>query len=560
MIQVEHLSYLYPGSDRAALRELSFTAEAGTFLVVTGPTGAGKTTLAMALAGIVPQFFGGRFFGRVRVEGLDTVETPMPRLAQVVGFVFDDPDVQLTATSVENEVAFPLENRAVPRQEMRRRIAWALEAVGLTGLEKRSPHRLSGGQKQRLAIAAALATHPRCLVLDEPISQLDPMGAEHLFALLATLNERLGMTIVLVTRDGERAARYAHRVLLLEDGRMVAEGSPQAIYGDEGLLRAHGLEPAPVVRLFSSWHARGCCDSLPLHREAALAALPALAVRCPPRCPVPPPDPPPQGEVRLEAERLYFGYRQGEAALRGVTLALREGDYLLLAGANGAGKTTLVKHFLRLLQPDEGAVRVGGRPVAAIPFRELAREVGYVAQNPDTQLFNATVAEEVGFALRHQGLDEAEVRHRVGAMLECLGLERVSGRHPLSLPRGLRARVVMAAVLALEPRTLILDEPTAGLDEEGTRRLLALTCRLREEGHTVVVISHHLEAIASAATRMVVMAEGRILADGPTRAVMAERALLRRAALLPPTVAEVGAWLCPSSRLLTVEEVAGVAG
>ncbi len=264
--------------------------------------------------------------------------------------------------------------------------------------------------------------------------------------------------------------------------------------------------------------------------------------------------------MRLKAEALYFGYRQGEAALRGVTLALREGDYLLLAGANGAGKTTLVRHFLRLLQPDEGAVRVGGRPVAAIPFRELVREVGYVAQNPDTQLFNATVAEEVGFALRHQGLDEAAVRRRVGAMLEALGLEAVRDRHPLSLPRGLRARVVMAAVLALEPRTLILDEPTAGLDEAGTRRLLALTRRLREEGRTVVVISHHLEAIAPLATRMVVMAEGRILADGPTRAVMAERSLLRRAALLPPTVVEVGARLCPDSRLLTVEEVAGVVG
>ena len=560
MIQVERLSYLYPGSGRAALRELSLSVEAGTFLVLSGPTGAGKTTLAMALAGIVPQFFGGRFFGRVRVAGLDTVETPLPRLAQVVGFVFDDPEAQLTATSVENEVAFPLENRAVPRVEMRRRIAWALEAVGLRGLEKRPPHRLSGGQKQRLAIAAALATRPRALVLDEPTSQLDPMGAEQLFALLARLNAELGMTIVLVTRDGERAARYAHRVVLLEAGEVVADGTPQAIYGDVRLLRAHGLEPAPVARLFSSWRARGCCEAMPLYREAALAALPALKRRCPPRCPSPPPAPSPQGEVWLEAEALHFGYRQGEAALRGVTLALREGDYLLLAGANGAGKTTLVRHFLRLLQPDEGAVRVGGMPVAAIPFRELVREVGYVAQNPDTQLFNATVAEEVGFALRHRGLDEAAVRRRVGAMVEALGLEAVRDRHPLSLPRGLRARVVMAAVLALEPRTLILDEPTAGLDEEGMRRLLALTRRLREEGRTVVVISHHLEAIAPLATRMVVMAEGRILADGPTRAVMAEQALLRRAALLPPTVVEVGARLCPASRLLTVEEVAGVVG
>ncbi len=560
MIEVERLSYLYPGSEWAALREVSLRVEAGTFLVVTGPTGAGKTTLAMALAGIVPQFFGGRFFGRVQVAGMDTVETPLHRLSLTVGFVFDDPDAQLMATSVENEVAFPLENRAVPRAEMRRRIAWALEAVGLVGLEKRPPHRLSGGQKQRLAIAAALATRPRSLVLDEPTSQLDPMGAEQLFELLARLNGELGMTIVLVTRDGERASRYAHRVVLLDRGRVVADGSPAAIYGDEVLLRAHGMEPPPVVRLFSRWRERGCCERLPLYREAALEALPEVRRRCALRCPPAPRPATPRGVVRLDARALRFGYRQGEAVLRGVTLALREGDYLLLAGANGAGKTTLVRHFLRLLQPEEGTVRWEGRSLAAIPFRELARRVGYVAQNPDTQLFNATVEEEVGFALRHQGVNALEVRRRVGAMLAALELEAVRDRHPLSLPRGLRTQVVIAAVLALEPQVLILDEPTAALDEVGQRRVLGLTRRLCEEGRTVVVISHHLEAIVPLATRMVVMAEGRILADGTTRAVMSSSAVLRKASLLPPTVMEVGARLCPDASLLTVEEVVGVVG
>ncbi len=559
MIRVERLSYLYPRGERAALHELSLRIEAGSFTVITGAAGAGKTTLALALVGLVPRLFGGHFFGRVSVAGMDTIETPLPRLTQTIGIVLDDPDAQLTATSVENEVAFPLENRAVPPAEMRRRIAWALEAVGLRGLEEQAPHRLSGGQKQRLAIAAALATHPRALVLDEPTSQLDPAGASALFDLLARLNRGLGMTIVLITRDAERAVRYAHRLLLLDGGRLVEEGTPQ-LYGDGALLRRHGLRPPPVVRLFARWQAQGCCEHLPLHREAALAALPGLRARCGLRCPPPTAPALPPGRPLLEARRLTFAYRQGPPVLRDLSFGIAEGETVLLAGANGAGKSTLVRHFLRLLAPQEGTVRVRGRPLGSFSFRALAGEVGYVAQNPDTQLFNATVEEEVAFALRHRDLAAETVRRRVSSALRMMALEPFADRHPLALPRALRARVVIAAVLALEPRLLILDEPTAAQDEAGLALVLALAERLRREGRAMIVISHHLEAVAPAAERMVVMAGGRILADGPTRRVLTDEAVLRAASLLPPTVVAVGARLCPRSGLLTVEEVAGVLG
>ncbi len=534
--RLEQVSYLYPHAGTPALKDISLEVRPGEFLGLIGPTGAGKTTLCLTFNGIVPQFYGGRFFGRATVAGLDTLEHPSSALARHVGMVFEDPETQLTATSVENEIAFALENLSVPREEMRARISRVLEAVRLEGLEHRQPHELSGGQKQRLAIAAALALQPELLVLDEPTSQLDPVGAQEVFATVRELNRALGMTIVMAGHASEELAEFADRIALLSAGALAAIGTPDEICAQVELLRAHHLRPPQVATTFYLIGQTGDEPSrIPVRLEEGKTALHRLVatsgVNPPARLPHPPAG---EGPPLLSIQNLTYKYGDGTLALRDISLDIRQGEYVLVIGQNGAGKSTLVKHFLRLLEPTSGSVRVTGTNTRAFRVSELARRIGYVAQNPDQQLFNATVWDEVAFALRNLGYSPEEVATRTQESLESLGLLARRAAHPLSLPRGERARVVIAAVLAMRPEVIIFDEPTTGQDACGARAILDVSKRLHELGKTLIVITHQLYLMPEYAERVLVMGKGTLLLDAPIREAYHRVALLRSTYLVPP--------------------------
>ncbi len=556
LVQLERLSYQYPRSEIFALRDISLQIQRGEFVGLIGPTGAGKTTLCLALNGIVPQFYGGRFFGHAWVAGLDTVEQPVQALAARVGMVFEDPETQLTATSVENEVAFALENLRTPRALMRERIARALAAVGLVGLERRHPHELSGGQKQRLAIAAALAVQPELLVLDEATSQLDPVGAAEVFAVLRALNREQGMTVLLASHAAEELAEYANRLVLLDGGALVAEGSPAEIYSQVPLIEAHRLRPPQVAKTFSLLP---CPPSrLPVRLEEGLVALRVQSRRNLPErlSAVPTTAPAVSAPPIITVEALHHRFADGTPTLSGIDLAFYSGEYVLIVGQNGAGKTSLVKHLLRLLQPVQGRVMVMGRETREWTVGALARRIGYVAQNPDQQLFNATVAEEVAFALRQLRYSPQEITARTAEALAALGLEAVADRHPLSLPKGDRARVIIAAMLVLHPEVIILDEPTTGQDYAGARAILDLSQTLHRQGKTIIVITHQLYLMPEYAQRVIVMGEGRVLLDAPLREAYHTLEVLRDTQLTPPQAVLLGQALCPAAQLLTPEEVA----
>ena len=256
-VVLDQVSYIYPGSKRAALRNVSFVAEKGEILGIIGPTGAGKSTLCLAMNGIVPQFMGGRFFGSLKVGGLDTIEHPISTLSKQVGMVFEDPEIQLVTTSVENEIAFVLENLSLPKEEILKKIPEVLSITRLDGLEKKHPHELSGGQKQRLAIAAALAVQPELLVLDEPTSQLDFIGSQDVFSTLRELNRGTGTTILIAGQAAEEMAEFCDRILLLVDGEIAAIGSPEDIYTQIGLLQAHDLRPPQVTSVYHLLREKG---------------------------------------------------------------------------------------------------------------------------------------------------------------------------------------------------------------------------------------------------------------------------------------------------------------
>ncbi len=532
---LKDVSYKYPRSTDFVLSNVNLEIHKGEFLGLIGPTGAGKSTLCMALNGIVPQFYGGRFFGSVHIGDLDTTEHPISELASLVGQVFEDPEIQLIATSVENEIAFALENLRIPREVISERIPKALSAVRLEGTEQKAPNELSGGQKQRLAIAAAIAVQPDLLIMDEPTSQLDPVGAEEVFATAHELNQELGMTIVMASRAAEEMAEFAHRIVLLSHGEIIALGTPDEIYSQIELLASNNLRPPQVASTFYSIRKTGIAvpkgpvrmkDATPYLGDLAnLKPNPSFALPAPPKV---------TGEPLLSVKDLAHVYPDGTKALYGVSLDIREGEYVLIIGQNGAGKSTLVKHFLNLLQPTEGVVKVGGTDTREMTVSALARRIGYIAQNPDNQIFNDSVRAEIEFALRNLDYSPEVIETRTRESLEAMGLMDVQDRHPLSLPKGDRARVVIGAILAMKPEIIIFDEPTTGQDYLGAQYILNISRDLHKAGKTVIVITHHLYLMPEYADRVIVMGKGTLLLDQDIRSAYHAKDILKSTFLTAP--------------------------
>lgn len=535
---LENVSYQYPRSTEPVLSEINLTIQKGTFFGLIGPTGAGKTTFCCALNGIVPQFYGGRFFGKIEIAGLDTLEHPINVLAKHVGQVFEDPETQLIATSVENEIAFALENLKVPREEIMRRIPRVLEMVRLEGTEKKHPAELSGGQKQRLAIAAALAAQPDLLILDEPTSQLDPVGSNEVFATVSELNKELGMTILMCSHASEEMAEFASQIGLLSNGVLTAVGTPEEIYSDIPLLIENDLRVPQVASTFYSIKQKEIpVKSIPVRLEEGKQTLSALVEQN--NIQLKTPDLKDErinllGQPLIEIKDLEHTYPDGTKALHGVSLDIHTGEYLLIIGQNGAGKSTLVKHFLNLLKPTGGIVKINGTDSKKLTVSALAANIGYIAQNPDNQIFNMTVWEEVSFALKNLKFSKSEIEKRTEESLKSMGLYEYKDRHPLSLPKGDRARVVIAAILAMEPDTIIFDEPTTGQDFRGAHYILDISRKLHEMGKTVVVITHHLYLMPDFAERVIVMGKGTILLDAPIRQAYFDTEKLSSTYLTPP--------------------------
>ena len=527
VVVLRDVSFTYRGAAAPALRHVTLTVRRGEFVVVMGATGAGKSTLAKCVSGAIPQFQPGRLDGQVEVLGRDVSAASVSDLAGTVGLVSQDFEAQLFSTNVRHEVAFGMEQLGVPRAAMVERVASALAAVGLAGFEGRDPITLSGGEKQRLAIAALLALVPAVLVLDEPTTDLDPVGKSEVFAALAGLRAR-GATILLIEHE-TAAAERADRLVLMEGGTVVADGPPAALLPGVERLEALGVRPLDLDRVA---RARGW-TTRPADAAAAAARLTPRPVAATTAAPA-------RGAPLLGAEGLVHAYATGRAALTDVSLAVAAGEFVALIGQNGSGKTTLAKCLNGLLVPQQGTVRVRGVDLRSLPVGRVAADVGYVFQNPDQQIFAATVREEVGFALANLGVPADEAARRIAAVLAAVGLVGCEARDPFLLGKGQRQRLAVASLLVLEPAVLILDEPTTGLDHREQRQMMALLADLHRRGLTVVVITHSPWVVAEYAQRGVVLRDGRVAFDGPLRELFAEEALLEASHFRLPEATRIG--------------------
>ncbi|MFN8475782.1 MAG: energy-coupling factor transporter ATPase [Anaerolineae bacterium] len=593
---VTHSYSLPGGATLDALRGISLTIAQGERVAIVGANGSGKSTLARHLNGLLLPTQ-----GDVYVNGINTRNTSqLQKIRQTVGIVFQDPDNQLVATVVEEDVAFGPENFGVPYPELQNRVTQALGAVDLIEERQRSPHLLSGGQRQRVAIAGILAMRPQVLVLDEATAMLDPRGRRDVLDILARLQQE-GVTIVQVTHFMHEAA-LADRVIVLDTGEVVADGAPARVFEDRERLLALGLEVPAPARL--SLAARSVLPGLPIaltpDEFAANVAvhLPATLPLLPlgegwgerrystggPRDSRPSPLPAgertgtsaldsdirkrPEGRALLEVRGLEHVYLKGTplaaTALRGVDFDVREGEILGVVGATGSGKSTLLQHLNGLLRPQAGRVRVLDLDLAnpKTDIREARRMVGLVFQNPEDGLFEQYVGDDIAFGPRNLGLDRAAVRERVREAMSLVGLdfEGFKDRLTFSLSGGQRRRVALAGVLALKPKVLVLDEPTAGLDPGARAALLKQLTRLRREtGLTIVIATHSMDDLAEIADRITILAQGRVVLTGTPREVFGQPERLAEHHLGLPQAAEIAAALrrrgCAiPADILTVEE------
>ncbi len=545
-VRVTGLSFRYAASPRWVLRDVDLTAHAGETLLLLGPSGCGKSTLALCLNGLIPAAIAGEMLGEVWVGEHSTRAASAAQLCQMVGEVFQDPETQLIMPRADEEVAFGLENLAVPAHEMPERIAEALAEVGMLGQRRAWVDALSGGQKQRLALAAVLALRPSVLVLDEPTANLDPAATTAFFETLRRLRTTVGPTIVLIEHRLDTALPLADRVVALDQaGTVMAAGTPQAVFsGHAEALAQQGVWLPAACRLARALAAAGRpLPACPISLAEATSVLGPLLAATPDPPEIPPAEPLPAGaENAIEVEEVEFAHAGGPPILRQVNFHLRRGAFCALVGGNGAGKTTLARQLIGLLRPTRGRIRVLGRDVQRLSISELGKQVGYVFQNPEHQFVSERVADELAFSLRGRwGM--AETRRRAEQLLHVFGLEDYADANPFALSQGQKRRLSVATMVALEQPILILDEPTFGQDQRTAAALMELLRDLHARGTTILLITHDMELVAEHAQEVAVIWDGWILYHGPTRDLFRRPNLLQQAALGMPPLARLGQWV-----------------
>jgi energy-coupling factor transport system ATP-binding protein len=527
VIEFDDVTVTFAGESAPVLHGVDLTIPEGELCLVIGRTGSGKTTLLRAINGLVPHFSGGTLSGRVVVDGRDTRDHRPRDLAEVVGFVGQDPLSGFVTDTVEDELAYGMESLGLPADVMRKRVEETLDLLGLADLRGRPLTDLSGGQQQRVAIGSVLTTHPRVLVLDEPTSALDPLAAEEVLATLQRLVHDLGLTVVLAEHRLERVVQYADRVVLVPgDGKPVIDGVPAEI------LATSAIAP-PVVELgrVAGWR------PLPLNvRDARRRAAPLREQLTGLAAPDHACDQP--GEAVGRVTDLVAGYTR-LPVLKGVSATLSRGEIVALMGRNGAGKSTLMKTLVGMRTPDSGTVEVGGHTPADLKPAQLLRHVGLVPQVPGDLLYESTVARECTQADKDAGVPAGTT----AALFERLSPGVRGDQHPRDLSEGQRLTLALAIVLAAQPPLLLLDEPTRGLDYTAKHRLVEILRDLAAAGHAVMLATHDVELVAEVATRVVVLADGEVVADGTVPDVVVS------SPAFAPQVAKIltpQAWLTPT--------------
>ncbi|AKB82291.1 ATPase component of general energizing module of ECF transporters [Methanosarcina barkeri 3] len=561
MIEIKDLWYTYPGRSEPTLKGINLRVEKGEFVLLTGPTGCGKSTLLKTLNGIIPHESGGIFSGSVKVKGMETTESNQIEISKEVGLVFQNPDDQIFSTTVEDEVAFGPENLCFERKEIDRKVEEALQIVGMSGHRLASTNSLSGGQKQRICIASMLAMTPELLAMDEPVSQMDPRGTHEVLNTVRELNRKLKTTILLVEHRLHELAPFVDRIVIMDDGQIVFDQPASKAFDHLEVFYRLGLRIPEPVELC---HSLGIKAS-PLSVSGALALLDTDDFKKNISVSQSSPNPEESTVVIKNSSRrastennnsknnnsennnsendgdsivliqdLWSGYEKNKMVLKGIDLEINKGERIAIMGTNGSGKSTLLLHLAAILKPDKGSVKVFGEDTRSKNPYSFAGKVGFVFQNPDLMLFCDSAEEEARFGpvqLKYSNIEE-----RVKNSLEAMSILPFRHDLPQALSRGQRLRTAVASVISINPKLILLDEPTTGQDRMNIEQMMDF---FKNNNSTLIFCTHDIEVAMSYATRILVMNDGKIIADGKGKEVIKDTESLRKASLTQPPVVEI---------------------
>ena len=551
-VEIDQLTYTYPGASQPTLREITLRIPQGDFLAVVGNNGCGKSTLCKTLNGLIPHFITGDFAGRVKVGGLDTLESDVSLLAQKVGYVYQDFENQIVRPTVLDDASYACLNYAFPDYLDRGRAA--LKQCGLEGREGEYVWQLSGGQTHLLALAGAVSLQPDILILDEPIAQLDPMHADRIYGVLRELNETYGKTIIVIEHHTEYIADYCRHVMLMKDGQV-----QWMLPTDEALRRVEELEacnifPPQVTRAAHRMRAAGklaALAALPTTVEQGKAAFASLN-----HCPRPLARSGPAREEAVAFQGVRLAYRSVKGAPREVfhdlNLEIHRGEKVALIGSNGAGKSTLMKLMVGLLRPGEGTVSLFGEPIGEKRAEDLSRQISLVYQNPEEMFIKDSIRGDIAYAMQVRQVPRWE--QRTEDLLARFRLTDLAQRDGRLMSGGQMRRASLAIGIALDPGILLLDEPTANLDIATRREILSVLEEMKGITETAVIATHDMQLVCQWADRIIVLSGGKVVADGTRDEVFSQREVVDQVGIRPPEIFTMAQALDPAALCYTIEE------
>lgn len=526
MIRFEDFTFKYNSLSKPTLVDINLEIGVGERVLIAGPSGSGKSTLGHCLNGLIPSAYKGEVKGRLTVDGVEPHSKSIFDLSSHVGTVLQDQDGQFVGLSVGEDVAFIDENKNIPRDEMKHNVREALELVDMQSLEKRSPHELSGGQKQSVSLAGIMMTDAKVLLFDEPLANLDPASGKKAMKVISEIHEKTNRTIVVIEHRIEDVLEAGFdRVVIINEGRVVANGTPmELLLGDD--FRKNGLrEPLYVEAL--KYAGIELKDGGKLTEKVGISPEEAVALRRWSESVVEKPR-----ETRtdlLRVEGLDFSYSEDEEILKGVDLHVGEGEIVALLGNNGAGKSTLSKAVTGIVKSSKGKISLREEDIEKWSIRRRGEKIGYVMQNPNHMLTQETLLDEAAFGLKIRKVKDATERAE-RALMTC-GLHRYRNWPVSALSYGQKKRLSIAAILALDPEVLILDEPTAGQDHKHYVEFMEFVGEIAEKGVGILLITHDMHLALEYAHRAVVLSGGRVIADRGISSILGDRQIMERANL-----------------------------
>lgn len=545
LLIIDNFSYAYPQANSCALLDIDLKIEQGSFNVICGPSGSGKTTLCKAIAGIVPNYYGGGYKGDILLDSTSNINRRIADIAMDVGIVLDDYESQLVSLTVEEELAFALQNRGASEADIQQAIPQILKSVGLEGRETYQLDELSGGQRQRLVIASVIVTQPKILVLDEPVSALDPIGAAELYELIDKIRRDLHMTVIVVEHNLNYVLPYMQQLILMQDAQIIKSGDIQQTFE---FMFTHSQSTALSQLMPDLWLVKLAIESGSIahfspwrHVKQAIPELQEfLGTSCHGSfqslsCPLF------AATSAVELHALNFAYRTGEPILHDINLTINHGEFVALLGHNGSGKTTLSRMMIALNKPRSGNVLIDGKNIKGMEPADLADSIGYVFQNPDLQILEDTVFDEVAYGARLKGYKGAELEQMVGSALAATGLTHLAQAYPRILSFGQKRRLGIAAALVRKPKILILDEITSGQDNIEKNLILNYLKQLNEqEGLTIILITHDMPAVLRFANRVVTLKSGKVVFDNKVCEFFSGKYPLNEWEIRTPSIAQLG--------------------